>query len=159
MGRHRHPGVRLQGVRCSDTRTGRQQRAQLWELCAGRGTPLLSAKLREELRSLRSIRECERDTEQWSRTRPSPSHAQQVDRAHGREDSLASLCTAVRSDSRDRGQWQHVSGLCCEKNLSIHAIATDTANPCAATISMSFLSPLAVERWHSSVSTGRSISH
>ena len=68
----------------------------------------LVTELWEEVRRLRSIRECERERDYWNRTLPSLRQAQQADRTHEMEDSLSSLHLAEHSDLRDRGQRRQV---------------------------------------------------
>ncbi|KFQ57597.1 hypothetical protein N334_03560, partial [Pelecanus crispus] len=68
----------------------------------------LVAELKEEVGRLRSIRECEREIDWWSRTLPSLGPGQQVEALQGAEDPLPSCQQAEGGDLRDEGEWKQV---------------------------------------------------
>jgi len=65
------------------------------------------AELKEEVERLRSIWECEREINWWSRTLPSLRPRQQ-ETAPREEDPLPSCHQAERGDLRDGGEWKRV---------------------------------------------------
>ncbi|KFQ60646.1 hypothetical protein N334_01172, partial [Pelecanus crispus] len=68
----------------------------------------LVAELKEEVERLRSIRECEREIDWWSRTRPSLGPGQRMEAPQGVEDPLPSCQQAEGGDLRDGGEWKQV---------------------------------------------------
>jgi len=68
----------------------------------------LVAELKEEVERLRSIRECEREIDWWSRTLPSLRQRQQEAAPQKAENPLPSCHRAERGGLRDGGEWKQV---------------------------------------------------
>jgi len=68
----------------------------------------LVAELKEEVERLRSIRECEREINSWSRSLPSLGPRQQEAAPRKAENPLLSCHRAERGDLRDRVGWKRV---------------------------------------------------
>ena len=72
----------------------------------------LVAELKEEVERLRSIRECEREIDCWSRTLSSPGSSQQMEAPQEApqeaENPLPSCHQAEGGNLRDDGEWKHV---------------------------------------------------
>ncbi|KFW72624.1 hypothetical protein AS28_04863, partial [Pygoscelis adeliae] len=68
----------------------------------------LVAELKEEVERLRSIWECEREIDWWSRTLPSLRQRQQMEAPREAEDPLTSCHQVERGDLSDRGEWKKV---------------------------------------------------
>jgi len=85
----------------SSTRTGGQQRQQL---CSVQQV----AELKEEVETLRIIRECEREIDWWSHTLPSLRPRQQEAASREAEDPLPSCYQAESRDLRDRVEWKWI---------------------------------------------------
>ncbi|KAM9663018.1 uncharacterized protein ACIBXB_016421 [Morphnus guianensis] len=67
----------------------------------------LVAELKEEVERLRSIRECERETDWWAHTLPSLGQGQQMEALQEAEVPLPS-CHQAGGDLRDGGEWIQV---------------------------------------------------
>lgn len=68
----------------------------------------LVMELREEVSRLRSIRECEREIDSWSRILHPMTETQQADKTPATESSISSLTSTEGGNLEDRGQWQEV---------------------------------------------------
>jgi len=68
----------------------------------------LVAELKDEVERLRSIWECEREINWWSRTLPSLRPRQQEAAPREAENPLPSCHQAEGGDLRDRGEWKRV---------------------------------------------------
>jgi len=67
---------------------------------------ILVAELKEEVERLRSIRECDREIDWWSRSLTSLRPRQQQVAPPEAEDPLPSCHQAERGDLRDGGKWK-----------------------------------------------------
>ena len=68
----------------------------------------LVAELKEEVKRLRSIRECEREIDWWSSILASPKQQEQMEAPNEAGNRSPSCYQAEGGDLRDEGDWKEV---------------------------------------------------